>query len=82
MAVECATSTRFERAVDTAADLRNDGASDGHVGDEVTIHDIDVEPVGALLHLLCAVMAEICEVGAEDRRGDDGGGSHFEVWEG
>lgn len=79
MAVECATSTRFERAVDTAADLRNDGTSDGHVWDEVAVHDVDMEPVGTLLHLLCAVMAEICKVGAEDGRGDDGGRSHVGV---
>lgn len=66
VAVEGTLRAGLEWPVDTAADLRDDGASDGHVGDEVAVHDVDMEPVGAFLHLLRAIMAEVCEVGAED----------------
>jgi hypothetical protein len=71
VAIKGAASTWLERAVDAAADLGYDGTSDGHVGDEVAVHDVDVEPVGALLHLTRAVMAKIGEVGAEDGGSND-----------
>lgn len=33
------------------ADVGDDGGADGHVGDEVAVHDVDMEPVGALVQL-------------------------------
>lgn len=77
MAVKSAARAGFKGSIDAAADLRDDRASDGHVRDEVAIHDVDVQPVGTLLHFARAVMAEIGEVGAEDGGRDDGGGCHF-----
>lgn len=76
MAVEGAARAGLEWAVDASADLRDDGTPDGHVRHEVAVHDVDVEPVGALLHLLGAVMAQVGEVGAQDGGGDDGGRRH------
>lgn len=73
MAVEGAAGTGFERAIDASADLGDYWTSDSHVWDEVAVHDIDVEPIGALLHLLGAVMAEVSEVGAENGGSDNGG---------
>lgn len=32
-------------------DLGDDGCAKGHVGDEVAVHDIDVQPIGALCDL-------------------------------
>lgn len=66
VAIESATTAGFGRTIDAAANLRYDRAADGHIRHEVTVHNIDVQPVGALFHLLGAVMAQIGEVGAED----------------
>lgn len=78
VAVKGTLRAGLEWPVDAAANLGDDGATDGHIGDEVAVHDVDMEPVGALLHLLSAIMAEVCEVGAEDGRGNDGGRRHCE----
>lgn len=76
VAIESATTAGFGGTVDAAADLRDDRTADGHIRDEVTVHNVDVQPVGALLHLLGAVMAQIGEVGAENGGGDDSGRCH------
>lgn len=76
MAVEGTLRAGLEWPVDAATDLRDDGATNGHVGDEVAVHNVNMEPVGALLHLRSAVMAEVGEVGAENGRGNDGGRRH------
>lgn len=47
----------------------------------MAVHDVDMEPVGALLNLLGAVMAQIGEVGAQNRGGNDRGGCHGEYGE-
>lgn len=57
MAIESATTAGFGGSIDTAADLRYDGAADCHIWYEVTVHNVNVQPVCALLHLLRAVMA-------------------------
>jgi hypothetical protein len=77
VAVKGAASAGFKGSVDAATNLRHDGTSDGHVRDEVAVHDVDVQPVGTLLHLAGAVMAEVGEVGAQDGGCDNGGGCHF-----
>jgi hypothetical protein len=76
VAIESATTAGFRGTVDAAANLRYDGATDGHVWHKVTVHNVDVQPVGALLHLLGAVMAQIGEVRAENRGGNDSWRGH------
>ena len=50
MAVEGACSFGGGGAVDMRPDLADDGVAEGNVGDEVAVHDVDVQPVGALGH--------------------------------
>lgn len=78
MAVKGALAGRVDvlGALDERADLGDDGGAKGHVGDEVAVHDVDVQPVRALLHLEGALLAQGREVGAEDGGGDDGVRSH------
>lgn len=59
-------------------DLGDNGSSEGDVGNEVTIHDINVEPVRPLFHLGRAFLAEGSEIGAEDGGSYDRGGTHYE----
>jgi hypothetical protein len=78
VAVEGTLATGLEGTVNATADLGNDRASDGHVWHEVAVHDVDMEPVGALLNLLGAVMTQVGEVGAQDGGSDDRGrGCHI-----
>ena len=44
--------------------------SDGEIGDEMAVHDIDVDPVGAGFVDRAHLFAETREIGREDRRGD------------
>ena len=55
--IESATTAGFGGTVYAATDLRDNGAADGHIRDKMTVHNVNVQPVGALLHLLGAVMA-------------------------
>ena len=48
MAVESSFVSRPGRFLDMGSDLGDDGGTEGHVGDEVTIHDVNMEPVGTL----------------------------------
>ena len=57
-------------------DLADDGVPEGYVGDEVSVHYVDVQPVGAGGDGGAAGGAEGGEVGGEDGWGDDGGGGH------
>ena len=57
-------------------DLADDGVAEGNVGDEVAVHDVDVQPVGALGHGGAAGEAEGSEVGGEDGGGEFGGWGH------
>lgn len=43
---------------------------------EAHLHDVDVQPVGALLHGASTVMAERSKVSRQDGGRDDGLGSH------
>jgi hypothetical protein len=78
VAVEGTLRAGLEWPVDAATDMRDDGATDGHVGNEVAVHDVNMEPVGTLLHLRGAIMTEVGEVGAENGRGNDGRRRHDE----
>ncbi len=51
--------------------------TDRDVGNEATVHDIDMNPVGTGFIHGADVLAQACEVGGEDRRGDHQGlGAH------
>ena len=50
--------------------MRDSSAMEAH------LHDVDVQPVGALLHGASAVMAELSKVSRQDGGRDDGLGSH------
>lgn len=63
------------------SNLCDHGRSKGHIGDEMTVHNVDVQPVGPAVHGDCAFGAELAKVGAEDGGGDYGGGCHFCFWE-
>lgn len=83
MAVKSAASAGFKGSIDAATNLRDNRAPDGHVRDEVAVHDVDMQPVGALLHLAGTVMAEIGEVGAQDGGRNNSGRCHCEgEWRG
>ena len=82
MAVKGSCAVGLSRPGNMRADLRNDGGAKGDIGDEVAIHDVDMEPVRALVHLGRAFMAERAEVGAEDGGGYNGRGAHFVYWSG
>jgi hypothetical protein len=51
MAIKRALPIRLRWPVDVRADLCDDGRAKGDVGDKVAVHDVDVQPVGALLDL-------------------------------
>lgn len=44
MAVECAFPVGGLGAGDVGTDFRYDGRAEGYVGDEMAVHDVDVEP--------------------------------------
>ena len=44
--------------------------TEGEVGDEVSVHDVEVDPIGAGGVDGTDLLAETCKVGREDRRGD------------
>ena len=45
--------------------------ADGDVGNEMAVHDVDMDPVGAGGVNRPDFLAELGEIGGEDRRGDD-----------
>ena len=48
--------------------------ADGDVGDEMAVHHVDVDPVGAGLVDRADLLAEPGEVGGQDRRGNQRSG--------
>lgn len=78
VAVKGAPALGLCRPANMRTDLSDNGSSEGDVGDEVTVHDIDMEPVGPFFHLGRAFLAESSEIGAEDGGGYDRGGAHYE----
>lgn len=71
MAVECPYISRLFGLLDVRSDFRDDGSAKGHVGDEVAVHDIDVQPVRAFLHDAGAGISKSGEVAAENGRSND-----------
>merc|ERR1719163_1990927 len=62
-----------ENLVGDGAERVDDEGTDGDVGDEATVHDIDVDPLRAGLIDSLDLFAEGGEVGGEDGGGDDDG---------
>jgi len=78
VAVKGAPALGLRRPANMRADLGDNGGSEGDVGDKVTVHDIDMEPVGPLGHLGRAFLAKGSEISAEDGGGYDRGGTHYD----
>lgn len=76
MAVKGSLAVGLSRPANMRTDLGDNRSSKGDIGDEMAIHDIDMEPVGTLVHLGRAFLAELREIGAEDRGSYNGGGTH------
>ena len=45
--------------------------ADRQIGDEMAVHDVDVDPVGAGRVDRADFLAELREIGGQDRRGDE-----------
>lgn len=76
MAVKSALAMGLRRPVDMRADLGDYGSSKGDIWNEMAVHDVNMKPIRPLLHLIRAFLAENRKVGAENRRSDNGGGTH------
>lgn len=77
MAVEGAGGVGGYGAVDVRADLGDNGGAEGDVRHEVAIHDVDVQPLRAiLLDGARALCAQVGEVRGEDGGRNDGGRRH------
>ena len=61
----------IERLFGVAADRLHHIRADGDVGNEMAVHDVDMDPVGAGGIDRAHFLAELGEIGGEDRRGDD-----------
>ena len=60
-----------ERLLGVRPDRFDDIRPDRNVGHEMAVHDVDMDPVGAGGIDRAHLFAEFCEIGGEDRRGDD-----------
>lgn len=66
MAVKRALATLFLRPGDMWSYLGDDGWSEGQVWNKHAVHDVDVDPVAAVLHEIDAFLADFGKVGGED----------------
>lgn len=66
VAVECTPSIGACWALYVWADLSNYGRSEGHIGHEMAVHNIDMKPVGSLAYCVRAFFPEDSEVGGQD----------------
>lgn len=76
MAVKSAFAMGIRRPVDMRADLGDYGSTKGDIWDEMAVHDVDMEPVRSLLHLVRTFLTESRKVRAENRWSDYGRGTH------
>ena len=53
------------------AQSAHDGRSNRDVGDEMAVHDVNMNPVGASFHDRADFLAELGEISGQNRRGDD-----------
>lgn len=66
MTIESPFAHGSGRSIDTFPDLCYDWGSEGHIWDEVTIHDIDVKPVSSALDGVNAFLTQVSEVCGQD----------------
>lgn len=78
VAVKGAPALGLCRPANMRTDFGDNRSSKGDVGDKVTVHNIDMEPVGPFLHLGRAFLTEGSEIGAEDGGGYDRGRTHYD----
>lgn len=76
MAVKGALAVGLGGTGNMGANLGHDGGTKGHVGDEVAVHDVDVQPVGSLGNLGRAFAAQGAEVGTQDGGSNDSWRGH------
>lgn len=80
-----ASSSAF-RPLDAFPYFPHDAGAEGYVGNEVSVHDVNMQPVGVVgVDGVSAGFAEAAEVGGEDGGRDDCGGwlgGHFEYRKG
>lgn len=76
MAVKSTFAMGFGWPVDMRADLGDHGRPKRDIGNKVTVHDVHVQPIRPLLHLVRTFPSERREIGAENRGRNNGGGTH------
>jgi hypothetical protein len=59
------------------AQCRHHVGTDGDVGEEMAVHHVDMHPVGAGRLDRAHFVAELGEIGGEERRGDDQRARHI-----
>lgn len=59
VAVERPSPVGLTRSWDVGADLSHDRSSEGHVRNKMPVHNVDVQPVAALVHLVGAFLAQL-----------------------
>ena len=69
----CDHQVDVEGQAGVAAEFGDDGSAEAHVGDEMTVHDVEMEPVGAGTLDGGDLVGEAGEIGREQARGDEGG---------
>lgn len=52
MAIKGASATRLPGPFDVGTDSGDDGGAKSHVGNKMTVHDVDMEPVRSLPDLV------------------------------
>ncbi len=66
-----------ERLFGVRPDRFDDIRPERNVGHEMTVHDVDMDPVGARGIDRAHLLAQFREIGGEDRRGDDERPGHW-----
>ena len=63
-----------ERLLGVRAQRFDHRRADGEIGDEMAVHHVDVQPVGAGFVHRADLLAELREVSGQDRRGEERSG--------
>lgn len=61
-----------EKAGGVPSQRFDDRCADGEIRNEMTVHAIDVQPVGATFDHFATICAQIAEIRAQNRRANDG----------
>lgn len=63
MAVKCSFSVRLGRLLNVTPDFCNHWCTKGDVGHEMSVHDIDMEPICSLSDRVATFSSEVCKIG-------------------